>query len=226
MEVDRRLNPSRSDVDYVHLTELRRCLEASASQVLAKGKTKLLDFGCGRMPYRPVIEPLVGRYIGADLASNPLAEVWIDETTGRADLPDASADVIFSTQVLEHVPDPPGYLRESLRLLRPGGQMILTTHGYWVYHPTPTDFWRWTGAGLRKVIEDSGFEVETVNGHVGPAAAAVQIFQDSVRQKLPTPLQPAFCFCLQNLKLLINSMYRSGPLLKDAEFLLVIARKP
>ncbi len=46
---------------------------------------------------------------------------------------DASFDVVYSTNVLEHVDDPIAVLNESLRVLRPGGvlQMVVPNYGSW-----------------------------------------------------------------------------------------------
>ncbi len=41
------------------------------------------------------------------------------------------------------------YLSECFRVLRPGGQLLLSTHGVFPYHPDPVDLWRWTCEGLR-----------------------------------------------------------------------------
>lgn len=49
-------------------------------------------------------------------------------------LPDASVDVIFSSNVLEHVEDLPGLLNECSRVLKMSGYMI---------HIMPTPAWRW-----------------------------------------------------------------------------------
>jgi SAM-dependent methyltransferase len=72
---------------------------------------------------------------------------------------DESFDGILSTQVLHHVEDASFYLRDAYRMLRPGGRLILATHGIWRDAPTPLDLRRWTGEGLRREVEAAGFEV-------------------------------------------------------------------
>ena len=34
--------------------------------------------------------------------------------------------------------------------------MLATTHGVMPYHPSPTDYWRWTHAGLEKLFTENG----------------------------------------------------------------------
>ena len=68
--------------------------------------------------------------------------------------------MVLSTQVIEHVPDTGRYLRESWRLLRPGGALIVTTHGLIPEHGCPYDFYRWTADGLARAVADAGFVVE------------------------------------------------------------------
>jgi SAM-dependent methyltransferase len=107
--------------------------------------------------------------MGADLPGNEMAEAAI-LPGGRVDLPDG-CEIVLSTQVLEHVLDPRVYLAGSLRLLRPGGRVIVSTHGYWWYHPDPTDFWRRTGEGLRCQVEEAGFRVLKLEGGGRPGRA-------------------------------------------------------
>lgn len=45
----------------------------------------------------------------------------------RVDLPDQSADVIYCSEVIEHLLDPVPFIREWRRLLRPGGFVLVTT---------------------------------------------------------------------------------------------------
>jgi SAM-dependent methyltransferase len=150
------------------------------------------------MPYRSLLEPLVHSYVGCDLAGNPFADQFI-ESISLLPQQTSSVSVVLSTQVLEHVPNPAAYLAEAHRVLVPGGCFILTTHGAWQYHPDPTDFWRWTSAGLKKQVTDAGFEVVYFEGLLGPAATALQLFQDAVRRKLHHRLRPVFIRVLQQL---------------------------
>jgi SAM-dependent methyltransferase len=54
----------------------------------------------------------------------------INSTLEHAQLPDESVDVVVMLHVIEHVPDPVGTLREILRVLKPGGHLILETPRY------------------------------------------------------------------------------------------------
>ncbi|MGH7090909.1 MAG: class I SAM-dependent methyltransferase, partial [Stellaceae bacterium] len=74
----------------------------------------------------------------------------------------AEYDCVLSSQVLEHVPAPPSYLEEAHRVLRPGGTLLLSTHGLFEDHACPADYWRWTAYGLKKLVESAGFGVGTI----------------------------------------------------------------
>ena len=163
---------------YRHLTALRTAYERAIAAHLPGGG-RLLDYGCGNMPYRPLFEDAVAEYVGADLPGNEQAGVTFSET-GRIDCGDGAFDVVLSSQVLEHVADPDFYLSEARRVLKPGGTLLLSTHGVWRYHPDPRDLWRWTCDGLKLVIERNGFAVAGQTGVMGPEATALQLWQDAV----------------------------------------------
>jgi arabinofuranan 3-O-arabinosyltransferase len=64
----------------------------------------------------------------------------------RLPLPDACADVTFSSNVLEHIPDPARFLNEMVRVTRPGGVIYLSFTAWyspWGGHETAP--WHYLG---------------------------------------------------------------------------------
>lgn len=226
MKGNSRLNPSIFSTRYVHLTKLRNETVKEMKVLTSADKNKILvDFGCGDMPYRLVLEPMVGKYLGVDLEMNPQAEHHIDFDS-KTTLPENYADIVLSNQVLEHVDSPQGYLQEAIRILKPGGTIILTTHGYWFYHPTPNDYWRWTSAGLRKTVEQEGFKITSFFGIMGLAASGLQLLQDAIGVKLPKFLLPPFAIFMQTLIRLFDKIHTQEQRNRDASLYIVIAKKP
>jgi SAM-dependent methyltransferase len=226
MKGNDRLYPTIFHTRYVTLTQLRDETIKAINELTATNKDLLLvDFGCGDMPYRPVIEPKIGKYLGVDLEMNPKAEHHIDFDS-KTTLPDNYADIVLSNQVLEHVDTPSGYLQEAYRILKPGGTIILTTHGYWFYHPTPNDYWRWTSAGLRKTVEAEGFNINSFHGILGLAASGLQLLQDAICIKLPRFLMPPFALVMQAMIGLFNKINSQKQRDRDGAIYVVIAQKP
>jgi SAM-dependent methyltransferase len=217
-----RLDPPRFHSRWHHLRALRRALERESGSLPRDGT--LLDLGCGEMPYRPVLEPSVARYVGADLPRNARAEVHLDDA-GRVSMPDGSVDIVLSSQVLEHVPSPQDYLREARRLLKPGGALLLSTHGYWMYHPDPTDYWRWTRDGLVREIESAGFRVQSVKGVMNLAASGLQLFQDGASSALPRFLRPPFFYLMNRAMAIVDRLGSDASRDRDASVFVVRALK-
>jgi SAM-dependent methyltransferase len=121
----------------------------------------VLDVGAGEKPYQPVFEPYIHRYVALDYRPRPLST---DIAAVSEELPmmNGTVDVVLGTQMLEHVSSPANTLHEWRRVLRPGGLVFASTHGTFSYHPDPTDYWRWTHAGLRKLFEDAQLEVLSI----------------------------------------------------------------
>jgi SAM-dependent methyltransferase len=157
----------------------------------------VVDYGCADLKYRDLF-PTDVTYLGADLRGNPHATVEL-HPAGTLPLPDNSVDAVFSSQVLEHVADPGRYLAECTRVLRPGGKLLLSTHGIMVYHRDPVDYWRWTGEGLQRVVAQAGLQVQRFDGVMGLASTGLQLFQDATLQHVPASLRKAYCTVMQRL---------------------------
>jgi SAM-dependent methyltransferase len=204
----RRLKPRIwRDHDWYVMRDLRAAIEhflAHAAQ-LRPGQ-RVLDLGCGDRPYAPLLADRQAVYVACDLDG----EVDVRIRPGcPVDLPDASADGIVSFQVLEHVWDLDWYLGECRRLLKPGGWLLLSTHGNWLYHPHPTDFRRWTRDGLTQELETRGLAVQEVRSLLGPLAWATLFRLIGVRhvlRRIPVlgPLISVPTTLLMNLRMLVE----------------------
>ena len=127
--------------------------------------------------------------------------------------------------MLEHVVNPNAYLIEANRVLKTGGKLILSTHGYWMFHPDPTDFWRWTSTGLQKIVKEAGFEIIYFKGIIGRSAMGLQLFQDGILFKLPKFLRPVLAIIMQPLIIFFDKTTAQETRDKDACTFILVATK-
>ncbi|MDX2176162.1 MAG: class I SAM-dependent methyltransferase [Candidatus Sumerlaeia bacterium] len=141
-------------------------------QALAKD-AEVLDVGCGRQPYRALIEAGGFRYTGADwpnsIHTGDAAGEVVACDLARMPWPFEAGrfDALLCTEVLEHVPAPGSFLAECRRVLRDGGRILLTVPLVWPEHEAPHDYHRFTRHALRRHFADAGFaqvEVEPRGG--------------------------------------------------------------
>ncbi|MBI4623787.1 MAG: methyltransferase domain-containing protein [Verrucomicrobia bacterium] len=144
------MQPAPGDHHYLVLSDLRNYLGRFRTDT----DIRLLDYGSGPSPYRSLFPN--SDYRRADYVPSPGLAYVVDDDS-RVPERDGLFDLVLSTQVAEHVANPACYFREALRLLRPGGRFVVTTHGVWPDHGTPYDFQRWTAAGLARDVAHAGF---------------------------------------------------------------------
>ena len=215
------------------LLPLARALErAIQTEVAPAGdRQAVLDIGCGQQPYRPFFTGVAARYVGLDAHPGPRVDV-----VGPAEsLPfaDGEFNVVVSTQMLEHVPEPAEVVREAWRVLRPGGVLLLSTHGTAAYHPGPTDFWRWTQEGLVKLLGDNGawasVELEAAGGTMACFGYLVGFYLGGgLRTRALAPLRYALIAATNALFAALDRvvpLHHPRPYTLISNFL-VVARKP
>ena len=98
---------------------------------------KVLEIGGGSGFQAALISECVQECQSVDVRPHPQPVHPVSIYDGRI-LPfeDQSFDIIFSSNVLEHIPDLDGALRECARVLKPDGKMV---------HVVPSHWWRiWT----------------------------------------------------------------------------------
>jgi SAM-dependent methyltransferase len=134
---------------------------------------RILDAGCGDRPYEPLLAG-AAVVVGFDVPGNEHAD--LHGSIDAIPVDDGSFDVALCLQVLEHVPDPAAAVRELRRVVRPGGRVLLSTHGVYPYHPNPEDLWRWTHEGLRRLFTENGeWTSVTVAPGAGTAATVAML---------------------------------------------------
>jgi SAM-dependent methyltransferase len=162
--VSGRLDPSRGSVQYAVRKPLLDWLRKQQTDA------RVLDVGCGDRPYRE----LFPNTVGFDVPGNPYAD--LHGSLESIPLEAASFDLVLCLQVLEHVPDPAAAVRELRRVVRPGGRVLLSTHGVYPFHPNPDDLWRWTQQGLERLfLTNAEWTSVTVRPGAGTAATLAMI---------------------------------------------------
>jgi SAM-dependent methyltransferase len=131
----------------------------------------VLDLGCG---YGEFINQIAcGKKYGMDLNPgvsgflNPDVTLLPQDCSSRWPLPDASLDVVFTSNFFEHLPDKAtlgGTLDEIARCLRPGGRLIAMGPNIKCLHGAYWDFWDHyvpiTEASLHEALITRGFAVD------------------------------------------------------------------
>ncbi len=217
-----RLYPNRTNRLYWHLTSLRKIFEKVLENDLNENG-EVLDYGCGNKPYSILFSKYFTKYIGADIQGNESADIIINPD-GTLPSPDNSFSCVFSSQVLEHVQNYSLYLNESYRVIKNNGKLVLSTHGFWKYHPDPNDYWRWTWAGLKKIIEESGFVIEKMYSVQSLPSISIQLWQDSTLHKIPIFLRKLYVLINQLFMEFIDKKKGDG-FSDDAGVFIVVAKK-
>lgn len=162
-----RLEPSRTSVQYAVRRPLVDWLRAQDVQ----GKS-VLDVGAGGRPYDALFGG--GTVVAFDVPGNLRAD--LHGSIEAIPVEDASFDVVVCLQVLEHVPEPAAAIRELRRVVKPGGRVLLSTHGVYPFHPNPDDLWRWTHTGLERLFQTNAqWSSVTVRPGAGTTATVAML---------------------------------------------------
>lgn len=147
---------------------LENAIDVAFSEI-SKATPKVLDVGCGNKPYSDLFR---GTWcVGLNYST---ANATPDVVGDAMNLPfaDESFDIVFSAQVLEHLPQPGRFLKEANRVLMPGGLIVLSCPFYWPLHEEPHDYYRFTKYGLNFLLKATGFESPTILADGGGWAQA------------------------------------------------------
>jgi SAM-dependent methyltransferase len=162
----------------IDVFNVRRGIVESLKESLPHFHGKVLDVGCGYMPYKPLVMSPPSNatsYVGMDLEGNhyqPPDLIWDGSTIP---LEDETIDTAFATEVLEHCAEPSRILSEIFRVLRPGGFFFFTVPFLWPLHEIPHDHFRYTPFSLERLLGGAGFHNITIKAHGGWDASLAQM---------------------------------------------------
>lgn len=129
---------------------IRAFVQSAADDGYLAGR--VLDYGCGKQPYRDLVEAAGGTYIPYDDPKHPGSVV--DRYVGDWQQTDP-VDAILCTQVLQYVPRPYGLLA-ALHEFQ--AALVLTYPTNWP-EVEPEDLHRFTKAGMERLLTEAGFSI-------------------------------------------------------------------
>jgi SAM-dependent methyltransferase len=143
-----------TDLRTIEADSIRAFVQSAADEGYLSGR--VLDFGCGKAPYRRLIEAASGEWFGYDHPALP--GFAGDESLGDWD-PAEDFDAVLCTQVVQYSPDPPALMRELHWYVQAKpGVLVLSYPTTWP-EVEPEDLWRFTKAGMERLLTEAGFEI-------------------------------------------------------------------
>jgi SAM-dependent methyltransferase len=148
----------------------------------------VLDLGSGAGDFTAEISLAGARPVGVEVAEaaldrarfrHPELEFRLAPIDGPLPVEDGEFDVVFSSEVIEHVADTARWLSEVRRALRPGGRLLLSTpsHGRVrvalggverFSEPLGDHLHLYTRRSLQQVLGELGFDGVSVKTAAGP----------------------------------------------------------
>lgn len=205
------------------------------------GPARVLDVGCGEGRLLARLQGLGWTAVGHDVDPQAVAvarQRGLAVTEGdllAQRYPDASFDAIVLSHVIEHVHDPGLHLRECLRVMRPGGRLVLLTPNgaSWGHRHFGRD-WRglepprhlhvFAPATIRAVLGREGWRVQEVRT-LTQGARTILSLSAAIRWTRETG-QPWAAFPQRQIKGVLYQLRERAAALADAaagEELLAIA---
>jgi SAM-dependent methyltransferase len=94
-------------------------------------------------------------YIGVDIEDGPGVDLICDAEKLMDIFSEESFDIVFSTELLEHVLNPKKVISNMKRLCKRNGTVLLTTRSYgFPFHSFPRDFWRFERSDMLNIFSD------------------------------------------------------------------------
>lgn len=151
----------------------RRLMQRMLGRKLAQPGLRILDIGCGAGANALELSAF-GAVTASDRSLDALAfvrsrgvERVVAAEAPRLPFADGSFDVVTAYDVIEHVEDDSGFVRELARVLAPGGTLAVHVPAWpslWSGHDVALEHKRrYTRRGLRALVDGSGLRIARIS---------------------------------------------------------------
>jgi SAM-dependent methyltransferase len=170
----------------------------------ARSGDRVLDVGCGAGRFVAALRDAGADPVGVELAEAALArarrnvpgaDLRLVAPDGSLPLGHGEVDLVWCSEVLEHVPDTVALLTELRRVLRPGGRLLVTVpdHGRFKrvlialahydahYDPLGQHVRFYTRRSLKRALHATGFEQIELSTLGGPPLLREALVARAVR---------------------------------------------
>ena len=114
------------------------------------------------------------RYLSTDTQPGPGVDLVCAAEHLPESLGEGTADVVVTTEMLEHADAWRAAVTGIVRVLAPGGVLLLTTRSPgFPFHPHPGDFWRFTTGQMASIAAACGLEIIRCEPDPDPASPGV-----------------------------------------------------
>ena len=202
-----------------------------SEQIPKYAKGKLIDLGCGKAPFYGFYRDFVEEVFCVDWTNtahkNPHLDLEWDLSKNLDFSENQYYDTVILSDVLEHIFNPTNLINETYRVLKEGGTVIMNVPFYYWIHESPFDYYRYTHFALKKMFEESGFEIIEIKSLGG----IIEVMADIVAKgSKHLPMGYFFANFVQKLALFISKRKMGKKLRKHTEFLFplgfgIVARK-
>lgn len=169
---------------------------------------RVLDVGCGEGRFTAELLAAGAHVTGIDVAEEPLRrarerrgglDLRLVPVAGPWELPDAGFDLVWAGEVIEHVASTAAWLSEIRRVLRSGGELLLSTPANGPltlarlalskrafashFDPRGEHLRFYSRETLSRLIEDFGFQEITVQGVGGVPCARRLLLAGAIRSR-------------------------------------------
>jgi SAM-dependent methyltransferase len=130
--IDRALRSGGESHDAIYHAAASALRDIVSRRAPASGPRLLVDAGCGAGNFRAYAEGLADEYVGVDVVRHGRLRddcrfLQADLDGQAIPLPDGCAAIVTAIEVIEHLDNPRAFCRELVRILAPGGCLVLTT---------------------------------------------------------------------------------------------------